>query len=225
MPDELIGQIAPARRLKQDTFGAVFQLNPAGSPVRILRDTRAAPWWARPVARWLMRREARAMGRLTDLSFVPTLYAVDRHRVEREFLEGTPMFEARPEEPGYFRAARRALHAVHRRGVTHNDLAKEPNWLVTDDGSPALIDFQLASVFTQRNARFRLQAREDIRHLLKHKRTYCPQQLTARERAILARPALATRLWHATGKRVYLFVTRRVLHWSDREGAADRGRG
>jgi hypothetical protein len=29
----------------------------------------------------------------------------------------------------------------------------------------------------------------------------------------------------ATVKPVYLFVTRRVLRWSDREGAGDRGSG
>jgi hypothetical protein len=26
----------------------------------------------------------------------------------------------------------------------------------------------------------------------------------------------------ATGKRVYYFVTRRIFHWADREGAHDR---
>jgi hypothetical protein len=34
---------------------------------------------------------------------------------------------------------------------------------------------------------------------------------------------LLTRLWMASGKRVYLFVTRRIFRWRDREGAGDRG--
>jgi hypothetical protein len=63
---------------------------------------------------------------------------------------------------------------------------------------------------------------EDLRHLLKHKRTYCASHLTAREREILASPALISRLWMLTGKPVYLFVTRRLLGWADREGAGDR---
>ncbi|HEX9706641.1 MAG TPA: hypothetical protein VGA24_03290, partial [Steroidobacteraceae bacterium] len=133
-----------------------------------------------------------------------------------------PMQVARPRNAGYFRAARRLLSAMHRRGIAHNDLAKEPNWLVTPTGSPALVDFQLALVAPRRGRVFRALAREDIRHLLKHKRSYCPQLLTARERRILAKPAAFSRLWMATGKPVYTFVTRRLFGWADREGAGDR---
>jgi hypothetical protein len=46
--------------------------------------------------------------------------------------------------------------------------------------------------------------------------------LTARERRILASPSLISRLWRATGKRLYRFITRRLLGWADREGAGDR---
>ncbi|MBM4218254.1 MAG: hypothetical protein FJ171_01180 [Gammaproteobacteria bacterium] len=63
---------------------------------------------------------------------------------------------------------------------------------------------------------------ENIRHLLEHKRSNCPARLTARERRILATPSAASRTWAATGKRAYTFLTRRVIGWSDREGAGDR---
>lgn len=129
---------------------------------------------------------------------------------------------ARPQNADYFRAAQRLLSAVHRRGIAHNDLAKEPNWLVTPTGSPALVDFQLALVAPRRGWLFRILAREDIRHLLKHKWIYCPALLTARERGILAKPAALFRFWMATGKPVYNFVTRRLFGWADREGAGDR---
>jgi len=71
-------------------------------------------------------------------------------------------------------------------------------------------------------APYQNSAREDLRHLLKHKRTYCPDALTDRERRILASPSWIARAWRASGKRVYLFVTRRLLRWQDREGAGDR---
>ena len=129
---------------------------------------------------------------------------------------------ARPPNADYFRAARRLLLALHRHGIAHNDLAKEPNWLVTPTGGPALVDFQLALVAPRRGRIFRMLAREDLRHLLKHKRSYCANRLTARERGILARPAAFSRLWMATGKPVYTFVTRRLFGWADREGAGDR---
>jgi hypothetical protein len=61
-----------------------------------------------------------------------------------------------------------------------------------------VIDFQLAWFDAARGRLFRLMAREDLRHLLKHKRQYCPQRLTARQRALLARPSLPARLWRKT---------------------------
>jgi hypothetical protein len=85
-----------------------------------------------------------------------------------------------------------------------------------------LVDFQLALISRRRGRLFRALAREDIRHLLKHKRSYCPQHLTRRELEILATPALITRAWMGSGKKLYTFVTRRVLGWADREGAGDR---
>jgi hypothetical protein len=106
--------------------------------------------------------------------------------------------------------------------VAHNDLAKEPNLLVTADGRPAIIDFQLAWISGSRGKLFRMLGREDIRHLLKHKRTYCPQSLTARERRILDTPSMPSRVFMSTVKPVYLFITRRLMGWQDREGAGDR---
>ena len=79
----------------------------------------------------------------------------------------------------YFREALGLLRRVHSAGLVHNDLAKEPNWLVTTAGRPALVDFQLAMQPRYRGRLFRMLAHDDLRHLLKHKRTYCPQHLTA----------------------------------------------
>ena len=67
-------------------------------------------------------------------------------------------------------------------------------------------------------------AREDLRHLLKHKRTYCPQDLTAGNRRMLATPSWPARVWSRTGKPLYLLITRRLLGWADREGAHERQR-
>ncbi len=100
----------------------------------------------------------------------------------------------------------------------HNDLAKEPNWLVRDDGRPALVDFQIAWTRGRRGPLFRLLAREDLRHLLKHKRTYCPEALSARQRAILQTPAAHSRFWRATFKPVYKLVARRIFGYWDNEG-------
>ncbi len=39
---------------------------------------------------------------------------------------------------------------------------------------------------------------------------------------MLATRSWPARIWMATGKRLYIFITRRLLHWADREGAGDR---
>jgi hypothetical protein len=219
------GQRLPVERaLKRDLFGAVdlVRLPDADGGLAVRRDTTTARWWTRPVARWLAGREARSLAAATAVPDVPRLLSWERGVLLRSWLPGRPMQEARPRDPAYYRDALRLVCRLHRAGVVHNDLAKEPNWLVQDSGDPALIDFQLAWAPRRRGRLFRALAREDLRHLLKHKRYYRADRLTERQRRILARPGPLSRAWMALGKPVYLFVTRRLLGWQDREGANDR---
>ncbi|MCH2112295.1 MAG: serine/threonine protein kinase [Planctomycetes bacterium] len=175
--------------------------------------------WIGSVA--LEARGAR-IGGTQGVAGVPSVLRVQRTELIRSWLPGLPLQLAEPPNAEWFEQARRLLARCHRKGVAHNDSAKEPNWLVLADGKPGLVDFQLASCKPHRGFWFRMMAREDLRHLLKHKRTYCPHHLTEREQYILSAPSWPARLWRATGKRVYTFVTRRILGWSDREGAGDR---
>ena len=212
-----------SRLLKKDLFGEVWLVcTPAGTVIR--RDARTAAWWIRWLAGALLRREARTLLVLDGLDGVPQVLSVERDELTRSFIEGQPMHVGRPAARDYFLSAARLLRRMHARGVVHNDLAKEPNLLIREDGSAAFIDFQLASHAPGRGRLFRVAAREDIRHLLKHKRTYRPDDLTERERRILASPSPISRAYMATLKPLYLFITRRLLGWSDREGAGDRGR-
>jgi hypothetical protein len=77
-------------------------------------------------------------------------------------------------------------------------------------------------VARRRGRVFRALAYDDLRHWLKHKRSYLPERLTARQRAVLQRRSWISRAWMATGKPVYRFITRRLFNWADREGAGDR---
>jgi RIO-like serine/threonine protein kinase len=210
--------------LKTDLFGTLTRIGNTGAWA-VERDTRPARWWLQPLARHLAKREARALRALEGVGGIPRLQSHRQGVLVRSWTEGEPMQRARPRDAAYFREALHLLRHVHRRRVAHNDLAKEPNWLVTPGGHPALVDFQLALVSRRRGRLFRALAHDDLRHLLKHKRTYCPARLTAREQRILATPSIPARLWMRTGKKVYLVVTRRLLRWSDREGAGDRWQG
>jgi len=214
-------QAPGSRLLKKDLFGRT-DLVVGASGTCLRRDAAFAAAPLRWLARHLLRREARALAVLANIEGVPALLRLERAALEREYLAGVPMQSGKPTDPAYFAAAAKLLRRLHRAGIAHNDLAKEPNLLVTNSGLPAIIDFQLSSYSPDRGALFRMLAREDIRHLLKHKRSYCEACLTARERRILDNPSWLSRLWMATGKPVYLFVTRRLLGWQDREGAGDR---
>lgn len=210
--------------LKHDSFGIVSVSSCPEGPV-VSRDTRGAAWWVRPLARHLARREARALEALARLDRgIPRLLAFDGVRLQRTFLVGKTLHEARPDSRAYFKDALRLLRRVHRSGVVHNDLAKEPNWLQLVEGGAGMVDFQLSWVPRRRNALFRVLAREDLRHLLKHKRTYVPDALTRRQKALLAAPTTLARAWATFVKPPYLFVTRRILGWSERDGPAERGR-
>ncbi|TWI10389.1 hypothetical protein IP93_01969 [Lysobacter ruishenii] len=204
--------------LKADSFGRIALMQgPAGLFVR--RDLGFVPLWLRLPAWWLARREALALQRIDGLPATPRLLAWDGRRLDRSYMAGHAMYQRPPHGDGaYFRHARRLLQQLHRRGLAHNDLAKEANWLVLPEGAPAIIDFQLATRGHPRARWMRLLAREDLRHLLKHKRTYCPGALTPVERRVLKRHSWVRELWFATGKPVYRFVTRRLLKWEDNEG-------
>lgn len=214
-------QAVNSKLLKKDVFGQVTLIDTEAGPL-VRRDAREAPIALRWIARHLLAREARALAVLEELDSVPTLIRADRSTLDRSYVQGVPMQDGRPGNIDYFHAAARVLRRMHRLGVVHNDLAKEPNFLLTADGKPVIIDFQLSWFAPQRGFLFRILAREDIRHLLKHKRTYCPERLTHREQTILDNPSPISKLWMMTGKPIYLFITRRVLGWQDREGAGDR---
>ncbi len=217
---------SPERRLlKRDSFGSVWSLRDADSPggeLVVERDSTSAAWGLRWFARRLARREFVALLALERVPGVPRASAWDGVRLRRTWIAGEPMHRTPPADPRYFRDALRLLRRLHAHGIVHNDLAKEPNWLVTPEGAPALVDFQLALRPSRRGRLFRALAYDDLRHLLKHKRTYFPGRLTARQRTILARRSAVAALWARTGKPMYRLVTRRILGWSDREGAGDR---
>src|SRR5204862_3986914 len=183
--------------LKSDVFGRIRRVGNV-----VVRETDHARPWARALARHLMRREHRALSRLAvgaGIEGIPRVVELDALKLTRSWIEGAPMQLAKPHDPAYFRAASRLLRRLHAANVIHNDLAKETNWLVTPDGRPALVDFQLAMTLSPgrkkpgRGPLARALGHDDLRHLLKHKRTYLPERLTAREQRILATPSLLAR--------------------------------
>lgn len=212
--------------LKRDVFSTVERgrfRGDGGEVEAVLRRLDEVPWWSFLLARHLFARERHALALATGLDAGPELLWSGRRALVRGFVDGVALHLAKPHgDLAYFRSAKALLRRLRRAGICHNDLAKEQNWLVGRDGLAYVTDFQLAACFARRGRLYRILAYEDLRHLLKHKRSYAPEALTPRERKILARKSFAARLWLATGKKVYRAITRGLFNFTDREGGGRR---
>jgi predicted Ser/Thr protein kinase len=212
--------------LKRDVFSSVERgrfRSANGEVEAILRRIDQVPWWSYVLARHLFARERRALAVARGLDVGPELLWGGQQALVRGFIDGVALHLVKPKgDVAYFRSAKQALRRLHRAGVCHNDLAKEQNWLVGRDGRAYLTDFQLAACFRKRSRLFRILAYEDLRHLLKHKRSYAPSALTPKERQILTRKSIVASVWLATGKKVYQAITRGLFNFTDREGGGRR---
>jgi hypothetical protein len=212
--------------LKRDVFSTVERgrfRDETSEVDAVLRRLDQVPLWSYPLARHLFARERRALALARELNVGPKLLWAGRQALVRGFIDGVALHLAKPHgDLGYFRSAKLALRKLHRAGICHNDLAKEQNWLRGSDGRAYLTDFQLAACFKTRSRPFRIMAYEDLRHLLKHKRSYAPQALTPMERKILARKSFIASVWLMTGKKVYQAITRGLFNFTDREGGGRR---
>jgi hypothetical protein len=212
--------------LKRDVFSTVERgrfRDEAGEVDGVLRRLDQVPFWSLPLALHLFSRERRALTLARDLDVGPRLLWAGQRALVRGFIDGVALHLAKPRgDVAYFRSAKAALRRLHRAGICHNDLAKEQNWLVGRDGRAYLTDFQLAACFKRRSWLFRIAAYEDLRHLLKHKRSYAPEALTPKERKILARKSFVASVWLKSGKKVYQGITRGLFNFTDREGGGRR---
>jgi hypothetical protein len=226
LPREIEGRWQTGVILKRDVFSTVergrFRTD-TGEIEAVLRRIDEVPWWNRALARHLFNRECRALAAAGALGVAPPLCFAGQRVLVRGWIDGVALHLAKPHgDLAYFRSAKVVLRKLHRAGICHNDLNKDQNWLRGTDGRAYVTDFQLATRFRHRGLLFRIAAYEDLRHLLKHKLRYAPEAITAAERRVLARKSVLTRVWMATGKRVYYWVTRDLLHFTDREGGGAR---
>ena len=227
------------RVLKEDTFGRVERLTSEGE--RLTR--RVASGGSVPlsgvIARYLARREQRALAHLTGSCGAPCV-ASDEAAASAEgpdgrapkrsdvflrtWIDGVPLPLATKLPADFFDLLDGLVSELHARGVCHNDLHKEPNIIVTPDGRPALIDFQLASVHAERGRSFRSRAAEDERHIHKHRTRYTcdgrgPTETSEGGLGRGRRRRPLSFVWRRFGKPVYLLITRVLLR--TRDGAED----
>ncbi|MCS6859341.1 MAG: hypothetical protein NZT92_03345 [Abditibacteriales bacterium] len=154
-----------------------------------------------PLVRWvgafLLRREHAAYRRLNGIVGVPKTFGWrGRYGLLIEFIEGeivSKYVETNPLPPIYFERLRAVIDSMHAAGVTHGDLKRRKNLIITPDHQPYLIDFAAAwwrggRWNFLRNWLFRQMCQVDRNALAKLKRRHAPQLLTDEERATLDNP-------------------------------------
>ncbi len=214
------------KTLKSDAFGSIERgafKKSDGQQIAAIKRVYTKNLCLRWFAKFLSANEKRAIKRLQPMGFsgFPDLLEVHKDYHVRSFIQGGSMHHAVDRlSHEYFLEAKKLLKVMRESGVTNNDLAKEANWLVDENGMPAVTDFQLSLCFPRRPKLFLVLCREDLRHLLKHKRKYAT--VTAQEIQVLNKRSLVSRIWKNTGKRLHYFVTRKILGWEDRNGPEER---
>ena len=137
---------------KHDSWAATA-LYGASDTAIVVKFNRQAPIFLIPMSwlgRWLAAREAWAYERMAGVPGVPPACGpvqVDGRVLPtafaHQYVEGHPL--AKDERPGqlFFEEMESLVRAMHARGMAYLDLNKRENVIVTDDGKPLLVDFQI----------------------------------------------------------------------------------
>jgi hypothetical protein len=192
-----------------------------------------------------MRREQAMYRHLSGIEGVAgEVLPVDDCSFLRRWVEGRDLKECRRrgEKPSsvFFGEMGRILSQIHARGAACVDLAKQDNVIMTPDGKPVLIDFQVSA--RRYEGRWRLLRalsarwiewlqREDSRHLAKMKWHVLRGELTPEEEALVRRKSLLIRLYdvlfavpfHALARVFYPKGSNETFRFRGRGGRKPRG--
>lgn len=170
--------------------------------VVVVKDFAAKAWPIRVWGRLQVAREVRFLALLQDLPEVPRLVGrVGKEAFAMERIEGEPLY-LRP--PGaqwrpQLAALRRALDAVHARGVVHNDLRGRENVHLRLDGSIVILDWAGAARLVPggiaHRALFPSWKMIDDAAFVKWKQMLDPDSLTDGDRDLVRRFRAWRRLW------------------------------
>jgi hypothetical protein len=209
-----------SQTIKHDFFAATaFYADDAGRTV-VLKMSRTEEYFGLPLAwlgKWLCDREVRFYRRLSDLPNVPAVLGmVGQTGFVHAYVEGHPLGKERLVPDGFFEKLQALMAELHRRDVAYVDTNKPQNILLGDDGLPHLIDFQISYDLHDlgdwpwsRWLLRRLQ-REDLYHILKHKKKLRRDETTPAELAAAERRSGLIRL-HRFVTRPYFLFRRRTF--------------
>lgn len=169
-----------------------------------IKDFSTRHWLVRNTfAKLVLRRELKALQRIAGLKGVPSkAFMLDEHTLAVEFIPGRPLSTVPKEEvtSEYLKGCEDIIHGLHERDVVHLDTRGTGNWVMKEDGTPGLIDFQ-AGVYTK-NIPSKLRSfmeDMDIGGVYKKWKNYCPQEMDEFRRRENERISKLRSLWIIKG--------------------------
>ena len=206
------------RTVKHDFFAATGFYEHAPGDMVVLKMGRVEEFAGFPlkwIGAFLVSRETRFYQKLADVPNVPDfLGRYGTNGFIHRYVPGRPLEKDKPIPYGFFEELKQLMLTVHARGIAYVDANKPQNILLGDDGRPHLIDFQiswdtdeLGNTWLNRLVLRRLQ-REDMYHVLKHKRRMRPDELTEEERALGDHRSWTIRVHRFVTKPYFLFRRR-----------------
>ncbi len=175
------------RFLEPDVYRTCMQ----GQPAVVKDYTRYQGTLLSPLARLLVKREARMLGRLTGWRHAPALLGtMGGLALGMEFIPGETLSSAQAVSAEVFEQLQHALSRLHGEGITHNDL--HGTNVVVSAGVPVLLDFTSAwrtPRWLRRGPLSRQLRRSDLKNLLKMRQRMTGQPPSPRQAALVADPA------------------------------------
>lgn len=171
--------------------------------VAAVKDYSAAPRaFRRWVAPLLVRREIAVLKHLQGVPGVPKYFGrIDRLAFTMQYIEGTPIADFKEGElpPQAFETIQRVIDAIHARGVSHGDLKRRSNLILTPGNEIFVVDFAAAVIGEQplhplRNWLQREVARVDDKSVPRLKKFVAPELLTADDQEKLDNPTSLEKL-------------------------------
>ena len=127
----------------------VYLVEMDGAAAAVKDFSQTPPNFRRYIAPILVGREVKALRALEGTPGVPQLYKrLDKWAFAMEYIEGTPVadFEEGKLDPAVFPRVQQVIDAIHERGVSHCDLKRRSNLIVTPEKEVYLVDFAAAVV-------------------------------------------------------------------------------
>lgn len=181
---------------------SVYLINVDGARAAV-KDFSASPRaFRRWVAPFLVRREVAVLKHLQGVPGVPKYFGrIDRLAFVMEYIEGTPIanFKTGELSPQVFETIQKVINAIHARGVSHGDLKRRSNLILTPTGEVYVVDFAAAIIGDQplhpvRNWLQREVARVDDKSVPRLKKFVAPELLTPDDQEKLDNPTALEKL-------------------------------